>query len=93
MGFNPLHARIWKDGMITLEPGASAARGLARDLSRRDAPAERRCRPRIVQRAAAVARIAAKGEPVYGINTGFGLLASVRIADDDLVDASAQHRA
>ena len=33
---------------------------------------------------AAVARIVAKGEPVYGINTGFGKLASVRIADDDL---------
>jgi histidine ammonia-lyase len=34
--------------------------------------------------AAAVERIVAKGEPVYGINTGFGKLASVRIADADL---------
>ncbi|WP_447752715.1 histidine ammonia-lyase [Sphingopyxis fribergensis] len=34
--------------------------------------------------AAAVARIVAKGAPVYGINTGFGKLASVRIADGDL---------
>ena len=34
--------------------------------------------------AAAVARIVAKGAPVYGINTGFGKLASVRVADDDL---------
>ena len=34
--------------------------------------------------AAAVARIVARGAPVYGINTGFGKLASVRIADDDL---------
>lgn len=32
----------------------------------------------------AVARIIARGEPVYGINTGFGKLASVRIGDDDL---------
>ena len=32
----------------------------------------------------AVAAIIAKGEPVYGINTGFGRLASVRIADSDL---------
>ena len=31
-----------------------------------------------------VARIVAKGEPVYGINTGFGKLASVRIEADDL---------
>ncbi len=34
--------------------------------------------------AAAVARIIAKGEPVYGINTGFGKLASVRIPTEDL---------
>jgi len=34
--------------------------------------------------AEAVARIVAKGEPVYGINTGFGKLASVRIEDSDL---------
>ncbi|MBE0581876.1 histidine ammonia-lyase [Devosia sp.] len=31
-----------------------------------------------------VAAIIAKGEPVYGINTGFGKLASVRIEVDDL---------
>jgi len=42
------------------------------------------CAPKIVESAAAVARILAKGEPVYGINTGFGKLASVRIGDDDL---------
>jgi histidine ammonia-lyase len=34
--------------------------------------------------AAVVDAIIAKGEPVYGINTGFGKLASVRIADTDL---------
>lgn len=34
--------------------------------------------------AAAVARIVARGAPVYGINTGFGKLASVGIADDEL---------
>ena len=36
------------------------------------------------QGADAVARILARGEPVYGINTGFGKLASVRIDDADL---------
>ncbi len=36
------------------------------------------------QSAAAVERILARGEPVYGVNTGFGKLASVRIADADL---------
>ncbi|ALR19870.1 histidine ammonia-lyase [Sphingobium baderi] len=39
---------------------------------------------RVAESAAAVARILAKGDPVYGINTGFGKLASVRIGDDDL---------
>ena len=34
--------------------------------------------------AATVSAILATGEAVYGINTGFGKLASVRIAADDL---------
>jgi len=42
------------------------------------------CRPAIVAGAEAVARIVARGEPVYGINTGFGKLASVRIPAGDL---------
>ena len=42
------------------------------------------CRPVIAESAAAVARILARGEPVYGINTGFGKLASVRIESEDL---------
>ncbi len=42
------------------------------------------CRPKIKASAEAVARIVAKGEPVYGINTGFGKLASVRIPAEDL---------
>ncbi|GFE75292.1 histidine ammonia-lyase [Novosphingobium sp. TCA1] len=42
------------------------------------------CAPHVATSAAAVARILAKGEPVYGINTGFGKLASVRIGDEDL---------
>ncbi len=40
--------------------------------------------PRIAASAAAVERILAKRAPVYGINTGFGKLASVRIDDADL---------
>jgi histidine ammonia-lyase len=42
------------------------------------------CAPRIAAGAAAVERILARHEPVYGINTGFGKLASVKIGDDDL---------
>lgn len=39
---------------------------------------------KIAASAEAVERILARGEPVYGINTGFGKLASVRIGVDDL---------
>ncbi|WP_150291512.1 histidine ammonia-lyase [Sphingobium estronivorans] len=42
------------------------------------------CVPRIAAGAAAVERILARHEPVYGINTGFGKLASVKIGDEDL---------
>jgi histidine ammonia-lyase len=42
------------------------------------------CREAIAAGAAAITRIVARGAPVYGINTGFGKLASVRIADADL---------
>ncbi len=40
--------------------------------------------PAVARGAEAVARIVARGEPVYGVNTGFGKLASMRIAPDDL---------
>lgn len=42
------------------------------------------CWPVIEKSAAAVASIVSKGDPIYGINTGFGKLASVRIAIEDL---------
>ncbi|NVO15000.1 MAG: histidine ammonia-lyase [Rhodoplanes sp.] len=41
-------------------------------------------RAQVAASADAVQSILAKGEPVYGINTGFGKLASVRIGDADL---------
>ncbi|MEO6877292.1 MAG: histidine ammonia-lyase, partial [Gemmatimonadaceae bacterium] len=43
------------------------------------------CRTAVDIGARTVAQIVAKGEPVYGINTGFGKLASVRIDAADLV--------
>ena len=42
------------------------------------------CACAIAAGAAAVERILARHEPVYGINTGFGKLASVKIGDADL---------
>jgi len=41
---------------------------------------------RIVTAASSVDRIVAGGETVYGINTGFGLLANQRISDDRLAE-------
>ena len=38
----------------------------------------------IARAAESVARIIAKGEPVYGINTGFGKLAGIQIGPEDL---------
>ncbi|MFL1460691.1 histidine ammonia-lyase [Roseococcus sp. DSY-14] len=43
------------------------------------------CKPAVEAGAATVAAIVAKGEAVYGINTGFGKLAQVRIPDADLL--------
>jgi histidine ammonia-lyase len=42
------------------------------------------CRPAIEAGAATVRRILERDEPVYGINTGFGRLASIRIGAADL---------
>ena len=42
------------------------------------------CRPSVERAAEVIRDIIAKGEPVYGVNTGFGKLASLRIADADL---------
>ena len=41
-------------------------------------------RPAVDAAAATIDRIVARGAPVYGINTGFGKLASVSIHEDDL---------
>ena len=41
---------------------------------------------RVAKAAAAVDRIVAGGETVYGVNTGFGLLASTRIPDERLAE-------
>src|SRR5512147_742909 len=41
---------------------------------------------RVSEAAASVDRIVAGGETVYGVNTGFGLLANTRIPDDRLAE-------
>ena len=69
---------------MILTPGAvplSIWRDIYRGAAFRLDPA---CMPAVAESAAAVSRILARGEPVYGINTGFGKLASTRIEDADL---------
>jgi histidine ammonia-lyase len=70
--------------MITLEPGAVPLeqwRSIYRGADARLNPA---CRPAVQRAADTIARIAAGETAVYGVNTGFGLLASIRIEPADL---------
>jgi histidine ammonia-lyase len=66
-----------RPGEATLAEWRAVYRGASARLDAAAAPV-------IAASAAAVERILAKGEPVYGINTGFGKLASVRIEAADL---------
>ena len=72
--------------MITkLTPGAATLIALEA-LYRGDAPfmLDRAVRPAIDRSAEQIAKAAAGDAPVYGVNTGFGKLASVRIGHDEL---------
>jgi histidine ammonia-lyase len=66
-----------KPGAMTLRDWRAIYRGAVPTLD----PA---CVPVIERSAAAVSAIIAKGEPVYGVNTGFGKLANVHIPPADL---------
>ena len=69
---------------LLLRPGAARLadwRAIHRGATPRLDPG---CAAAVQASAEAVERILARGEPVYGINTGFGKLASVRIAASDL---------
>ncbi|MFI5292807.1 MAG: aromatic amino acid lyase, partial [Candidatus Limnocylindrales bacterium] len=62
---------------LTLEAIEAVARGEARAVLGDDA------RARMASSRAVIADIVARGEAVYGVTTGFGDLATVRIAPDD----------
>jgi histidine ammonia-lyase len=69
---------------IVLTPGSTTLaswRSIYRGASPR---LDAGCRAAVERSAATVAQIASKSEPVYGINTGFGKLATVRIEAADL---------
>ncbi|TVQ54296.1 MAG: histidine ammonia-lyase [Rhodobacteraceae bacterium] len=69
--------------MLTWTPGAVTLDALA-TLYWTETPArlDPACRPAVERAAAAVAAAASGAEAVYGVNTGFGKLASVRIPPD-----------
>ena len=86
IGFNPLACAGLGRPMspVTITPGAVRLadwRAIWRGAPMRLDPAADAA---VAAGAAAVERILARGEPVYGVNTGFGKLASVRIAASDL---------
>ena len=69
---------------LILRPGAVSLGDWRRIYQGAPARLDPACGPVVAESAAAVERMLARGEPIYGINTGFGKLASVRIEADDL---------
>ncbi len=69
---------------ITLTPGRATLADWRAISEGADVRLDPLAMPAIEASARAVDAIIAKGEPVYGINTGFGKLAGVHIAAGDL---------
>lgn len=70
-------ALVLQPGSATLADWRAIYRGAVPRL-------DEACKPAVERSARVIAEIVSKGEPVYGINTGFGKLASVRIDSADL---------
>jgi histidine ammonia-lyase len=70
--------------MIVLTPGAVDLAGWRAIYRGAPAALDPACQTLVARAAEAVAAIVARGAPVYGVNTGFGKLASIRIAPADL---------
>lgn len=68
---------------MELSPGSVGLDGLIRVLRGAVPTLDRRCRPGVERAAGVIARAASGAEPVYGVNTGFGKLATVRIPPAD----------
>ena len=69
---------------VMLTPGGVALAGWRSIYGGADVQLDPACRPAVQRAADIVTAIAARDTAVYGINTGFGLLASIRIGADDL---------
>ena len=72
--------------MLTLNPEAITLATQRRLWAGAPARLEDASMKRVIEAAASVERIAASGETVYGVNTGFGLLANTRIPDGRLAE-------
>ena len=68
---------------ILLKPGAVPLDGWRAILDGASVTLDPGCAEEVAAGATVIAGIVAAGEPVYGINTGFGKLASVRIPAED----------
>ena len=72
--------------MLNLNPEDITLNQLRQLWAGADARLDGASMQRIAGAAASVERIVASGETVYGVNTGFGLLANTRIPDDRLAE-------
>jgi len=77
--------RVSAQHALMLTPGSVSLAQWRAIYEGNGAALEDACAARIGASAAAVGRILAQGEPIYGINTGFGKLSSIRIDTADLV--------
>ncbi|HEY1144143.1 MAG TPA: aromatic amino acid lyase, partial [Sphingomicrobium sp.] len=71
---------------LTLDPRAIDLATLRKLWSGAEARLDDASMQRVAESAAAVDRIVAGGETVYGVNTGFGLLANTRIPNERLAE-------
>jgi len=69
---------------VSLAPGATPLADWRRIAAGADIELDHSVRGSVEAGTNVIASIVAKGEPVYGVNTGFGKLANVRIATGDL---------
>jgi histidine ammonia-lyase len=72
--------------ILNLDPKKVTLDGLRQLWAGAEARLDDSSMQRIAIAAASVERIVASGETVYGVNTGFGLLANTRIPDDRLAE-------
>ncbi|MDJ1159076.1 histidine ammonia-lyase [Chelatococcus sp. SYSU_G07232] len=72
------------EATVTLHPGSVPLAAWRAVHFGAGAHLDTACRPAVEAGARTIEAIIARGDPVYGVNTGFGKLASVRIGDEDL---------